>query len=95
MAHVPGVLRSFVANPAIYPGPRRSSCAVRTSCSATAAVQVAVPLVHTAPRRTPLASPSLLPVPGREPTQSYGPPLRGSPEPLGVTYDKEVVRNAS
>jgi hypothetical protein len=30
-----------------------------------------------------------------EPTYSYGQPLRGAPEPLGATYDRETVRAAA
>ncbi|KAI8476733.1 MAG: isoamylase [Monoraphidium minutum] len=66
----------------------RSSKAPRTTiCSA--AVQLA-PVTATAPRRTPLSSPSLLPVPGGAKGAAYGAPLRGSPETLGATYDKEL-----
>ena len=64
---------------------------MRTTCSATT-VQVATPVAATTPRRTPLSSPALLPVPGGAPGPAYGAPLRGSPEPLGASYDKELVR---
>ena len=77
--------------PRPYPGSRRSQGAVRTTCSATT-VQVATPVAATTPRRTPLSSPALLPVPGGAPGPAYGAPLRGSPEPLGASYDKELVR---
>jgi hypothetical protein len=56
---------------------------------------VAVPVTATTPRRTPLASPSLLPVPGGAAGPAYGAPLRGKAEPLGATYDKELVRGSA
>lgn len=55
----------------------------------------AIPVTRTAPRRTPLGSPALLPVPGAEATDAYGAALSGSPEPLGATYDFELVRAPS
>lgn len=50
-------------------------------------------MTRTAPRRTPVGSPALLPVPGGSATDAYGAPLCGSPEPLGATYDSELVSN--
>jgi hypothetical protein len=87
------VQHTLQLNRGTHPGPCRSPAAAGASASATTVQQAAAaPVTQTAPRRTPLSSMSLRPVPGAQPTPLFGAALRGSPEPLGATYDKELVR---
>eukprot|EP00879_Flechtneria_rotunda_P004985 GHRR01005261.1.p1 GENE.GHRR01005261.1~~GHRR01005261.1.p1 ORF type:complete len:888 (+),score=273.41 GHRR01005261.1:539-3202(+) len=53
-------------------------------------MQLTVPKTVTAPRQVPVKSIALEPVVVQEATTAYGKPLRGSPTPLGATYNKEM-----
>lgn len=57
-------------------------------CAAT--VQLTAPKPAVTPRQMPAMSIALEPV-VQEATIHYGKPLRGSPTPLGATYNKEAV----
>lgn len=65
--------------------------AVRSRVGAASLQQASPVPVVTAPRNLPLGAPALAPVPGAAPTEAYGVPLSGSPEPLGCTYNRELV----
>eukprot|EP00878_Enallax_costatus_P009904 GHUV01010341.1.p1 GENE.GHUV01010341.1~~GHUV01010341.1.p1 ORF type:complete len:193 (+),score=39.75 GHUV01010341.1:244-822(+) len=60
-----------------------------TSVVCQSAVQLEIPKTATMPRQMPATSIALVPV-VQEATVSYDKPLRGSPTPLGATYNKEA-----
>ncbi|KAF8057146.1 ISA1 [Scenedesmus sp. PABB004] len=72
--------------------PARAGRALAAAPRATVqAPPPAVPRSVAAPRQMPAQSVALEPV-VQEATVHYGKPLRGSPTPLGATYNKEAVR---